>query len=107
MAVTQILAPNTTAANSSDVTVAAGAFVTLSLYTAAGGDIPWGVTCKITKTNPSATYSVTGSMLSSVPNSVTGEARTAVTLQGPGVFRVERPDISAVTSTSVGVAQDT
>lgn len=107
MAVAQILAPGVTAANSSDVIVAAGAFVTLSLYTAAGGALPPGVRCKVTKTNPSATYSETGFVLSSDANSVTGLAQATQVIGGPGVFRVERPSLSGITTTNVGVAQDT
>lgn len=107
MAVAQILAPGTTAANSTDVTVAAGAVVTLSLYTAAGGPVPAGVTCVITKTNPSATYTETGDVLSSTASSVTGRGRVAQSLTGPGVFRVERPSLAGITTTGVGVASDT
>lgn len=106
MAAVQILAPGTTAANSTDVVVAAGATVTVSLYTAAGGALPSGVTCLITKTNPSATYSETGQVLSSVPSSVTGESRTARALVGPGTYRIERPSLVGVTTTNVGVASD-
>lgn len=104
MAQTNVLAAGTTAANSTP-TVITTSPVTLSMFTAAGGALPSGVVMNITKLNSSATYSNTGLVLASSPNSVTGMAQGIVTLTSPGTYRVERPRLD--NTPAVGVDQDT
>jgi hypothetical protein len=91
---TQILAPATSAGNSTDVTVTAAAPVTVGLYTAAGGSVSGEITAPITRKNPSGTYAPIGESLSG--------ARPNLTITGPGVYRVEKP----ATSIAVGVQSD-
>lgn len=100
-----VLAAGTTAANSSNITVTTTP-VTVALMTAAGGLLPSGVVCKLTKQNSSATFSDTGYALASAANSVTGETQTTRTISSPGVYRVERPDLTGVTTVGVGVDTD-
>lgn len=100
-----ILAAGLTAANSTDIVVTTSP-VTVALFTAAGGALPSGVICQITKLNSSATYSSTGYILSTSPNSVTGETQSVRMLSSPGTYRVERPSLTGISSVGVGVDQD-
>lgn len=105
MAVANVLAAGTTAATSTDIAVTATP-VTVSLFTAAGTDVPSGFSCVITKLNSSATHSPTGYVLSAQANSVTGETQLTRTLTSPGTYRVVRPLLPAG-YTAVGVDMDT
>lgn len=111
MAVTAVLAAGLTAATSGDITVTT-APVTVSLFTAAGGALPSGVVCLITKLNSSGQHQQTGYVLSTQANSVTGETQSMRALTSPGVYRVVRPLLNGafpgfVTDVAVGVDQDT
>jgi hypothetical protein len=105
MAVTAVLAAALTAGTSSDITVTATP-VTVSLFTAAGGDLPSGVVCRITKLNSSGQHQQTGYLLSTQANSVTGETQSMRSLASPGVYRVVRPDLTGVSTVAVGVDTD-
>jgi hypothetical protein len=105
MAVTNVLAAGLTAASSSDITVTATP-VTVSLMTVAGGALPSGVVCTITKLNSSAQHQQTGYVLATGANSVTGETQSMRALTSPGVYRVARPLLTGVTDVAVGVDQD-
>ena len=87
-----ILAAGSTAAVSSDVTVAAGDSVTLSIY-ASTGSIPPGVDFIIKKDSSGVDVYV-GRLNAYNPSTV---------LSGPGVFRVRRPLLA---TGSVGVETD-
>lgn len=91
---TALIAPTTAAANSTDVTLAAGQEANLGLYTAAGGPVPAGVVATIARRNPSGTYDHTGNILTSQkPNAV---------LSGAGIYRIQKP----ATDVAIGVNQD-
>lgn len=106
MAVANVLAVGLTAASSSDITVTTTP-VTISLMTAAGGTLPSGVICPITKLNSSGQHQQTGYVLATQANSVTGETQSMRALTSPGVYRVNRPLLTGVTDVPVGVDQDT
>lgn len=102
MAVAAVLAPGTTAANSSNIVVStASGPITVSLFTAAGGNIPANIQIPITRLNSSATWSPTGMMLSgqSGPDFL---RRVSFAITAPGTYRAERP----VLDTAVGVDTD-
>lgn len=105
MAVSNVLAAGLTAAASSDITVTATP-VTISLMTAAGGNLPSGVICQITKLNSSGQHQQTGYVLATQANSVTGETQSMRALTSPGVYRVNRPLLTGITDVPVGVDQD-
>lgn len=92
MAQTTILAAGSTAATSSDVTVAAGAAVSVGIFSAAG--IPSGIALPLYMDTPSLDVQV-GLLTSATP---------AIVLSGPGVFRVRREALAD--SVSVGVFAD-
>jgi len=92
MAQTTILAAGSTAATSSDVTVAAGASVSVGLFSAAG--IPKDIELPIYMDTPSLDAQV-GVLTAKTP---------AIVLSGPGVFRVRREALA--NSVSVGVFAD-
>ena len=94
MAKATILAANTTSATSSDVTVAAGAQVTIGIF--ATGTIPAGVQVSVSIDTPGDDSNAT------VLNNITPNA----VISGPGTFRAGRPDISAY-GVSVGVFTET
>lgn len=106
MAVSAVLAVGTTAATSADIAVTT-APVTVSLFTAAGGDLPSGIVCPIVKVNSSGTVTRTGYVLATQANSVTGETQVTRALTSPGTYRVQRPDLTGVSSVAVGVDMDT
>lgn len=93
---TNAIAPQTAAANSADITVAAGVPVTLGVMTAVGGTAPFTEDeyMPVRRKNASGTYDDTGLTLS--PKSL------QVSLSSPGVYRVEKP----VTRAALGVNQD-
>lgn len=105
MAVANVLAAALTAGTSSDITVTTTP-VTVSLMTAAGGNLPSGVICQITKLNSSGQHQNTGYVLTTQANSVTGETQLMRALTSPGVYRVVRPDLTGVTTTGIGVDMD-
>lgn len=76
MAITEILASGSTAASSSDVTVASGAIVNL-LVTGAG-------TVVVEMKNSSGTYRSIGSLTGS------SDAKSGASITGPMTFRVTR-----------------
>lgn len=89
MAQTTILAAGTTAATSTDVVVAAGATVTIGVFTAAASGIPGNEGVQVYIDTPgNDQYAV----------SLTGNKPTQV-ISGPGTFRAVR----GVTTTSLGV----
>lgn len=95
---TSILAIGNTAATSSTVTVAAGAPVTIGLFTASSGPIPYlpsPILCDIA--DPSVNWAQTGVILDSL--------NTTVLLIAPGDYRFRRPNYSAATppGASVGI----
>jgi hypothetical protein len=81
MTQTTVLAAGTTAATSSDIVVAAGAFVTVGLFSAAAAALPEGVMFAVDQDTPGA---------DNTPEYLHQHKRTAV-LSGPGTFRVKRP----------------
>lgn len=91
MAQTTILAAGTSAATSTDILVAAGASVTVGLFSAAA--IPPEVRLQILIDTPSA---------DDVVGVLTG-AEPVMVLSGPGTYRVSRPLIGV----SVGVFTET
>lgn len=105
MATTNILAAGTTAGNATDVVVTTAAKA-VTLFPASGIFLPSGVICRVLKLNSSAGYTATPYVLSSSANSVTGMQQSQLLLTAPGTYRVQRPDLSAVTSIGVGVDQD-
>lgn len=102
MAVSAVLAPATTAGQSTTVVVStASGPKTLSLFTAAGGNIPADINIPVERLNSSGTWSPTGIMLSgqSGPDL---QRRTSLLLNAPGSYRANRP----VVSVAVGVDVD-
>lgn len=101
MAVSAVLAPATTAGQSSTiaVTTATGPIV-VSLFTAAGGSIPANVQIPIERLNSSATWSPTGLMLSG-QSGPDFSRRTSIVLP-VGSYRANRP----VLDVAVGVDTD-
>lgn len=95
MAQTTILAAGTGAASSSNVVITATAPITVGLFTASG-TIPPAVGLQVRNITPGA-----AGMVASLDIN-----RPAITLTGPGTYRVDRPDISA-SNVAVGVYQDT
>lgn len=91
MAQNTILAAGTTAATSTDVVVAAGAVVTVGIFSAV--EIPDSVRVSVRQDTPSGDNFVTH---------LTGRTLSVV-LSGPGTFRVYRP----VTTVSLGVFTET
>lgn len=80
MAQSTILAAATTAATSTDVVVAAGAVVTVGIYSDAAVDLPLGVMFDVMQDTPGA---------DNLAARLHQASRTAV-LSGPGTFRVKR-----------------
>lgn len=90
---TSILAAGTTAANSTSVTVTAGAPVTVGLFSAGAASIPYcEPSLRVQIENPDASFTDTGVELDNLNQSAL--------LIAPGVYRIAR---SADTSASVGV----
>lgn len=89
MAQTTILAAGTTAATSTDVAVAAGASVTVGIFTASASGIPG---------NTGVTVYIDTPGNDVVAAELTGNKPTAV-ISGPGTFRAVR----GVVGTSLGV----
>lgn len=97
MAVTAVLAPGTTAAQSSTVVVStASGAKALSLFTAAGGNLATDVVIPIERLNSSGTWSPTGLALSGQSGS-DGQRRPTLLLTAPGSYRANRPVISVAT----------
>lgn len=90
MAQNFILAPAATAATSTDIVVAAGAVVTVGIYSAAGGILPSGVDFTVYQDTPDGDNYVAR---------LSNFSRTTA-LSGPGTYRVKRP---AYTGTAFGV----
>lgn len=90
MAQATVLAADVTAAVSTDIVVAAGAVVTVGLFSASAGRLPEGTVLAVEQDTPGA---------DSVVDYLHNHKRTAV-LSGPGTFRVRRP---AYTGTAFGV----
>lgn len=90
MAQTTILAAANTAGTSSDIVVAAGAVVTVGIFSAAAGALPADVAMQVMQDTPGADNHAA---------TLNNSRRTAV-LTGPGTFRVRRP---AYTGTAFGV----
>ena len=93
---TQILAPGTTVATSTDVTVTAGATEILSLYCATAA-VPQDCVFTILQDNPGTTDTPVGRLDYSLPS---------VIVEGPGTYRVRR-DYAGSAGTSVGVCTGT
>lgn len=89
MAQTTILAAGTTAATSTDVVVAAGATVTIGIFTAAASGIPGNEGVKVYIDTPGNDQ---------LEVRLSGSKPTRV-ISGPGTFRAKR----GVTTTSIGV----
>jgi hypothetical protein len=80
---TEILAVGTSAANSSEVTVAAGAPVTVSLKDVAGvGAVPPSALMTINLKDDDGAFFEVGRLTAQIP---------ATVLVGPGVYRLSRP----------------
>lgn len=92
MAATQILAPGTSAATSSDVVVAAGASVNLGLYSAAAATLPADAMFNIFIKTPGANTFI-GRLV----------ATQVAQVAGPGTFVVVR---EAYTGTGFGVFKE-
>lgn len=90
MAQTIILTAGNTALPSADIVVAAGATVTVGIFSAAGGSLPADVAFRVMQDTPGADNQET---------KLNNSKRTTV-LAGPGTFRVKRP---AYTGTAFGV----
>lgn len=91
MAAAELLAPQTTAANSADVVIAAGGAANFGLKTAADGPIPFDEALKITRKSDGGKYADTGVWLTAnSPNAV---------ITGEGSYRVEKP----ATRAAIGV----
>lgn len=82
MAQSTVLAAAQTAAQSSDITVAVGAQVTVGLF--ASSDVPLPVRCSVWLKGPSGAQFI---------SALTG-VNTSTVLSGPGTFFVRRPVIS-------------
>ena len=93
MAQTTVLAAGTTAATSSDIVVAAGASVTVGLFTADAGGIPGNTSAQVYIDTPGSDRII---------ETLSGNRPTAV-ISGPGTFRVKR----GVAVVSVGVFTET
>ena len=89
-----VLAAGITAATSSDIVVAAGATVTVGIFSAVAGQMPGWLAFTIDQVTPGASNSI---------GSLDGTRRQIV-LAGPGTFRVNRP---AYTQTAFGVFIET
>lgn len=90
MAQTTVLAAATTAGVSTEIVVAAGAQVTVGIFSAAAGTLPEGLPFAIEQDTPGA---------DNVADYLHNHRRTTV-LSGPGTFRVRRP---AYAGTAFGV----
>lgn len=89
-----MLAAGITAATSSDIVVAAGATVTVGIFSAVADQMPGWLAFTIDQVTPGASNSI---------GSLDGTRRQIV-LAGPGTFRVNRP---AYTQTAFGVFIET
>ena len=89
-----ILAANTTAATSTDIAVAAGAVVTVGIFSASEAQLPMGVNFTVMVDTPGA---------DSVEAVLDNQRRT-VQVNGPATYRVKRP---AYTGTAFGVYSET
>jgi hypothetical protein len=78
---TNVLATGSTAASSSDITVAAGSFEPVFLKDATGPDVPIDVLALVEMKDSAGAYFTIGKMNRHQP---------AVLLTGPGVYRVTR-----------------
>jgi len=95
MAQSTILAAGNSAATSTDIAVAAGATVTVGIFSAAGNPLPVNVQFTVWIDTPGADQRVTSLGLSTGADTV-----VATQLSGPGTFRVTRP---AYTGEAYGV----
>lgn len=89
-----VLAAGITAASSTDIVVAAGATVTVGIFSAVADAVPLGLSFGIDQVTPGASNTI---------GSLDGSKRQ-VGLSGPGTFRVKRP---AYTGTAFGVFLET
>jgi hypothetical protein len=87
----ELIAPQTTAANSGDQVVAAGTSLSVGLKIALTGPIPWDEVVKITRKDDNAKYADSGFWL--------GATQPSVEITGEGTYRVEKP----VTRNAIGV----
>lgn len=90
MARTTVLAAGNTAADSSDIVVAAGQAVTVAIFQSVAGDYPASVSFVVSQVTPGLVNSV----------ALIGGYPRQILLAGPGTFRVSRP---AYTGTAFGV----
>lgn len=88
---TPILAPGLTAGTSTDVVLASGVSALLSLYTTAPGTISPKALCSVHLATPGESV---------VVGQLSASNRT-LRLEGPGTYRVKRPEITGV---AVGIA---
>lgn len=93
MAQTVILAAATTAGTSTDVTLAAGAYARISIYTAVNSQIPAHANLELRTDTGGADALV----------AVLGQNLQTYQLIGPGVFRVYRPPQQV----AIGVSSET
>lgn len=100
---TSILDPGLTAANSTDIVVADGAKVLLSIFTDTGGDMPSGPVLSLQRADINGNF---------INVSTVGYGRITftwgcqqLTLDTPGTYRVSRPDIT-VWGVGVGVQSE-
>lgn len=89
-----VLAAGITAASSTDIVIAAGATVTVGIFSAVADAVPLGVAFGIDQVTPGASNTI----------GCLDGARRQVVLAGPGTFRVKRP---AYTGTPFGVFVET
>lgn len=94
MAQATVLAPGNTAATSTDIVVAAGEAVTVSLFAATVGRLPIGVQFLVAQATPGA-----DNLIERIDN-----ASPATVLAAPGTYRVTRP---AYTGHAFGVFTET
>lgn len=89
-----VLAAGNSAASSSDIVIAAGATVTVGIFSAVADSVPLGLVFGIDQVTPGASNTI---------GCLDGLKRQ-VMLSGPGTFRVKRP---AYTGTAFGVFLET
>lgn len=90
MAQATILAAGTTAATSTDVTVAAGASVTIGIFTSDSAGIPGNHYVQVWQDTPGTGDILAGELTGNKPQLV---------ISGPGTFRAKRP----LSTTSIGI----
>ena len=98
---TSVLAPATTAANSSTFTVADGATLLVSVYTSTGEDVPHGPVLSLQRADINGNFINVATV--GFGRVTFSAACQQLAISSPGTYRVSRPDITPWGTVGVGV----